>query len=60
MNRRAGWEFATFATAGSYGVLVFAVAAFQGLVPGLVLGIIGIIVGVTVRRRLRRCDIVHK
>jgi hypothetical protein len=54
MNRPAGWKFATCALAGIYAVLVLAVVAFRGLLPGLVLGLVGIVVGIAVRRRLRR------
>ncbi|MGH2362738.1 MAG: hypothetical protein ACRDGM_19605, partial [bacterium] len=54
MNRLVGWKFATRALAGTYAVLVFAVVAFRGFLPGLVLGIIGIVVGVAVWRHLQR------
>ena len=54
MNRPVGWKFAIRALAGIYAVLVLAVVAFRGLLPGLVFGIVGIVVGVAVRRRLQR------
>jgi hypothetical protein len=54
MNRPGGWKFATWALAGIYAVLVLAVVAFRGLLPGLVLGVVGVVVGIAVRKRLRR------
>jgi len=50
-NRLAGWRSVVRALAGGYALLVLAVVAFRGLVPGLVLGIVGIVVGVAVRKR---------
>ncbi|MGB4782094.1 hypothetical protein [Candidatus Methylomirabilis sp.] len=52
MNRLVGWKLTTRALAGVYAVLILAVVAFRGLLPGLVIGIVGIVVGVVVRRRL--------
>ena len=54
MNRLIAWQFTTRALVGIYAVLVLAVVAFRGLLPGVVLGVVGIAVGVAVRRRLQR------
>lgn len=58
-NRPAGWRSAIRTLAVGYGVLVLAVVAFRGLVPGLVLGIVGIIISVVVQRRFRESKQVH-
>ena len=54
MNRLIGWQLTTRALVGIYAVLLLAVVAFRGLLPGVVLGVVGIAVGVAVRRRLQR------